>query len=638
MASVPSTHTIVEQLQKFRYVATTRECPLKEVRGVDLGDLRVRTPDLQMLKHLTSCLSDCALPSLMEVQSILSPSEILQLLGVYQALLQFSLHSQAVLRHQVSAKQTAISVEKITTQQVSALEARLELAKKKLEDAATERQAAQITFHNMEKQIVELRTANGLIERELEFHRNTQRLITASKSAEVPSTQQQLQQQAGVNSGAEPRHLVNSAPSNVARPVQSPNDTSVEAKPRKSKLRSARHATTSDSTSSEERHGHRQRSSSRGTMRRTPSTNQYVDWQTFASMLMSQQQQQQQTGSNPLQQVPAVSATSPRTTPAPAEQSDAAARAAAAHEKHMSDVIKALNDGLDNNREQILKQTQESIGSIEAGIVHRMTKLQHEQRAMQQELASKVHQSEQQWSNAVGKLSAQLASLKEDTDAQMRLLKEDVNTAISSVSRQTSVANNITPPPMSHQQHTQSSNASAQQSNQRSMSPNVLPPLPLTQMQQDLNASNAGTAKHQHQGSPVGTPGSVFGPRVLSATVSHSGDRNSSDDEGDDSPYVPMSKQQAARTAVPVATPTSATPQAAAMTAAAAVSALSTPLAEPTMNTSGAGGLDTSANLLTRKASSQLLKDTQDELQRLLEEEAAAERAKMARLAAAADK
>ncbi|CUG94460.1 myotubularin-associated protein, putative [Bodo saltans] len=674
---IASSHSVVEQLQAFRYVATTREVPWKEIRGVDLGKLRVHLPDLQLLKHLTSCLSDCALPSLTELQN-LSPSESLQLLGAFQALLQFSLHSQTVLRHQVSAKQTALSVEKITSQQMSALEARLELAKKKLDDAATEREATRITFHNMEKQIVELRTANGLLERELEFHRNTQRLITASKSASEPCLvqQQQLQPVVQRNSGAEPRHLVDLT---VVPPTQQQ-----QVLPKAEKSRSRRQEGTDSATSTlwdeegaEQRRSahHRHRSSSGARSQRPPAaaarhadgTNgQFVDWQSFATLLMKQQQQPQWAPSA------AHSPTSPSAAvvlPQPtveqhrpsSHENDASLRRAAElaaeqqnvhHERQLQEMMKALSSGLEANRVQLLKQTQETMGNVEAGITHRITKLQQEQRAMQDALSTQVSQNETQFSQAVQKLSTQMSSLKADTEDQLRVLKGDVSSAISSISRQTSVAANNSSAQLEQKPvatvQPQPSHTTAVPSafhNQRSMSPNVLPPLPLTQIQQDLNNTSGagGGGVYGKHGSPIGTPGSVFGPRVMSATVSHSGDRHSSSDDDDeaDSPYVPMSKQTTAPVSTivlpsPVPTPSGKIPGTpVASTAAAASSAAApseTPLPIAATTSLNVSGLDTSTNL-TRKASSQLLKDTQDELQRLLDEEAAFEEAKKARLA-----
>ncbi|CAG9570139.1 conserved hypothetical protein [Leishmania major strain Friedlin] len=115
--------TLVHDLQQFRYVtAFTNPLPWPHVRRVSIPGLRHEAPDLPFMANLISALSDCDV-SLHKIHEH-NDTDILQLVQVLQACLQFSLWSQNILKEKLLEVQATHVAKGVSAQQLENLEKR----------------------------------------------------------------------------------------------------------------------------------------------------------------------------------------------------------------------------------------------------------------------------------------------------------------------------------------------------------------------------------------------------------------------------------------------------------------------------------------------------------------------------------
>ena len=561
--------SVVDQLSKFRYVLAARELNWPLVRAVDIAKLKNSPPDLSQVKAVTSALSDC----LVTEQRVkdMSAVEVCHLISTIQAMLQFALYSQMVLKDQLIVKQNGQTVNAVTAQHVASLEARLEAAKHKIEETQVERQALQTALHNMEKSLVEHRTRVSLLERDLEYERSL-RGPTATGAA-----------------------LPLSPPNNDTPQGGAPSERQLrrESRRRHSKRAAETSLDASSSSCADDRGRHQSR---------------FVDWQSMALML----QQQLLTARAPAPNPPPTDATAsvvPAAVPC-SPLSAAVPSLPPVTQLHvdpstLKEELKALRSDTSAMLTETLKMTQETVAHVELNLANRLARIQNEQ----ERLALVMREGDVKTMEVVQRIAQRMDAVEEHNGKL-----EQIIDAI-------------------HQRRV-SVNAS----------PQALPPLPLP-----LNVGDVGTTT---VGQPLTnlpeTPGAVFGQRVVSMDASRCDEPQSDDEAEPQAATTPLMLRPAPEVKcphcgvrVPKATIRSHSEacdrravqchDCGARTIAmllpshkckvnATIASQSDVLNNSSVVTDGGSA---NSSTLVRRPSSQLLKDTQDELQRLLEEEAA---------------
>jgi hypothetical protein len=714
-----TTPSVLDQLHKFRYQTTTRETPWALIRSLNVAALRVHPPDLQQLSHLTSALSDCRLPATSTLFSktdvsashptavppppsggpqpeaaMYFPSavEVEQLLHVQQVVLQFALRSQSILKDQLLSKQQTAAVQSVTLQQYTTMTTRLEEAKQRLADAATEKQSLQTVLHNYEKQIVELKTKCQMLEKEGSYFRSLAEKSQAMMLIDHKSSSSLHPHHHHHHGGMVPSPVAVTAPGAPA-PSSAPVATvaALEEEASKSnptwkkgshekddrKKRSKHHredcgesttdvtsnATSCSTTYSEDyarHHKKKHRSSSCCRRHAAPPAPAApagggMDMQQFALMAALLQ-------GRPL---PSTSR----------EEGGGAAWGDSAADKPQL-VVRQLQREIQESNERMLDRMQQAIQRVEEGVERKISEANRH-------MVMRLEKDEQQRSSAMEGVASHLAEATKSTSLQIRALQDEVRQ--HSESQMTAIRQQLAT--LSVSAPTISMPATA-----RSQSPSVLPPLAVSSPLQsnnnhnnininnnsvNLSNPNIYSDSHQphqqlpgqltlpsHQTRPKldlsaisnteaptthNTSTTAFGPRVVSATVSVTDERppndvedvTSNDDDDDDDPYVPMHEQGAlklpcehCRLRFPAKELQEheqqcelrmlTCPNCRASIVARKFATHRCDLTSP---------VDLSSSL-TRRSSSKMLQDTQDELQRLLEEEARDE----ARKAAAASK
>ncbi|GET86623.1 hypothetical protein, conserved [Leishmania tarentolae] len=121
-ATVEMASTLVHDLQQFRYVtAFSNPLPWPHVHHVSIPKLRHEAPNLPFMASLISSLADCDV-SPHEIHKR-SDADILQLVQVLQACLQFSLWSQKILKKLLDVQAMPVS-KRVSAQQLENLEKR----------------------------------------------------------------------------------------------------------------------------------------------------------------------------------------------------------------------------------------------------------------------------------------------------------------------------------------------------------------------------------------------------------------------------------------------------------------------------------------------------------------------------------
>jgi hypothetical protein len=694
-----STPSVLDQLRKFRYTTTTRDTPWPLIRSLNVAALRVHPPDLQQLSHITSAMSDCRLvegSSNVDNNNTLkwTQTDVEQLLAVQQALLQFSLHSQSVLKDQLLLKQQTAAVQSVTLQQYTTLTTRLDEAKQRLADAAVEKQSMQTLMHNYEKQIVELKTKCQMLEKESIYFRN------AFEKEKEDKKQQPHHQQQHHHGGMIPPPASSPQTAEAAAKVaivEKKDSASKKRAPSSRRHRYQQDEDTATTLTSDKRSAEEDTSTSTNTSRRG---DDYVRSKHNLRKHRSSSgcrhhhhhhkdahQEGNNNGSlNMVQQFAMMAALihgRPLDAPSINPQKSAAPTAAVRHETDFATttqtqvnhdmIVLQLQRELQVHNERMTEKMQVAIQAVELGLEKKIAEANRS-------LAQKLESDERQWSIAIGGMTQQVSDATKLTAAQIRSLQDEVR--LHSESQMTALRQQLATLSLSAPTLSQPAMA-------RSQSPQVLPPLavlssPVMQYNNVAGGDNSGflnennnqqqQQRQQQQFLSLPTPTSAnnillngsqlrpkldvsaisaqaetpiqntsttaFGPRVLSASASVVDPDLTSDE--DDDPYVPM-HEQGALPKIPCEHCRMLLPsneiqehqQSCELRMVTCPSCRMSVIARKlATHRCEASPVDMSSSL-TRRGSSKMLQDTQDELQRLLEEEARDEARKAAAAAAA---
>ncbi|KAG5485316.1 hypothetical protein LSCM4_05949 [Leishmania orientalis] len=165
-------------LQEFRY-ATTSTNPLSwpHVRRVSVPQLRHEAPDLPLMANLISALSDCDV-SLREIREH-NDTDILQLVQVLQACLQFSLWSQNILKEKVLELRSAQTVKGASTPQLQSLERRYREMEREMAATRKERDVLSLSTANLRASLLQMETTVELQEQQLRQERGRNAQLAA---------------------------------------------------------------------------------------------------------------------------------------------------------------------------------------------------------------------------------------------------------------------------------------------------------------------------------------------------------------------------------------------------------------------------------------------------------------------------
>ncbi|KAG5505877.1 hypothetical protein JIQ42_06671 [Leishmania sp. Namibia] len=165
-------------LQEFRY-ATTSTTPLSwpHVRRVSVPQLRHEAPDLPLMANLISALSDCDV-SLREIREH-NDTDILQLVQVFQACLQFSLWSQNILKEKVLELRSAQTVKGVSAPQLQSLEKRYREMEREMAATRKERDVLSLSTANLRASLLQMETTVELQEQQLRQERGRNARLVA---------------------------------------------------------------------------------------------------------------------------------------------------------------------------------------------------------------------------------------------------------------------------------------------------------------------------------------------------------------------------------------------------------------------------------------------------------------------------
>ncbi|CAM38167.1 conserved hypothetical protein [Leishmania braziliensis MHOM/BR/75/M2904] len=170
--------TLVRDLQQFRYVTTfANPLPWPHVRHVSVPELRHAAPDLSVMANLISGLSDCAV-SLKDIREH-NDADILQLLQVLQACLQFSLWSQNILKKKLLEVQSTHTSEQVSAQQLENLEKRYHTLEQEIAATHKERDMLSLGTANLRASLVQMETTIKQQEQQLQQERKRSARLVA---------------------------------------------------------------------------------------------------------------------------------------------------------------------------------------------------------------------------------------------------------------------------------------------------------------------------------------------------------------------------------------------------------------------------------------------------------------------------
>ncbi|KAG5510076.1 hypothetical protein JKF63_06969 [Porcisia hertigi] len=162
--------TLAHDLQQFRYVtAPANPLPWPHVRHVSVPELRHEAPDLPLMANLISGLCDCDV-SLKEIREH-NDADILQLLQVFQACLQFALWSQNILKEKLVEVQSTHAAKRVSAQQLENLEKRHHALEREMEATRKERDTLSLGTANLRTSLLQMETTIKLQERQLRQER-----------------------------------------------------------------------------------------------------------------------------------------------------------------------------------------------------------------------------------------------------------------------------------------------------------------------------------------------------------------------------------------------------------------------------------------------------------------------------------
>jgi hypothetical protein len=655
--------TVVDQLRTFRYVTSSRALPWQFVRALDVSRMKTTAPDLQQLKNIVSAISDCKMDD--TTLAGVNPAETLQLLMVAQIAVQFLIHSQGVLKLQLAEAQNRISVSTIASQHVLSLEAKVESLKKRLEEAEAEKLSMRQVMHSLEKGTVELHTRAQCLEKEVEYERSlrAQQATRPQQAVADPALTMAGKESAEDHhrNRSQRHHHHHHRPHVHSRHGRHEDPTISRATGEGRYCRpdglvdddvtSGTNFDTENVSSAAEEvfpggKDRRSRNNRNGgppaaTPLPTTAPSQFVDWASFTMLML---QHQKSSGLPPA--APAlVTAALPSPSPLAREaeiRPDMKHHTEPVRERIVEPlesraVVERLVDEANEHLSQQLRAVTASVTDALAAQASSTLRVSDTLARLDAKVSEQAAVLEQAVGGVAMKFEASLRKVQDQLKDEVRMVVRD---EVSKQQQQSLHQRKAGNPDLTLlnlqdlQQHVKAAAATtapSSQPNSRACSPySQLPPLALAAV---VGEPDGGANQ-------LVTPSSVqgFGPRVVSES-------HVTSDDDDDDPYIPMSVQLQTQKGQPPPQQeaankqkTGSTPQATAAASvvttvdAASVSAVGQAnLSASRIVADGSGMLSADVSLssnqpmMQRKASSKMLKDTQDELQRLLAEEAADE-------------
>lgn len=162
--------SVAHEIRQFRYVTSLqRQLPWAHLRHVSVADLRHDAPDLPLMANLIAELADCGI-SLPDVRNH-SDSDLLQLVLVLQACLQFTLWSQNVLKEKMLELQSSQVARRVTAKQLDHVEARCSALVKDVTSLTGERDTLSLGNASLRTSLVQLETTVRMQERQIKQER-----------------------------------------------------------------------------------------------------------------------------------------------------------------------------------------------------------------------------------------------------------------------------------------------------------------------------------------------------------------------------------------------------------------------------------------------------------------------------------
>ncbi|KPI85530.1 hypothetical protein ABL78_5411 [Leptomonas seymouri] len=170
--------SVMHDLHQYRYITSVRHpLPWAHIRHVSIPELRNESPDLPLMANLISGLSGCDV-SLKEIREH-SDADVLQLVEVLQACLQFALWSQNILKEKLLELQSSQVAKRISARQLDHAESRCQALAEEVQTLKTERDTLSLGTANLRTSLVQLETTVKMQERQLKQERERTSLLVA---------------------------------------------------------------------------------------------------------------------------------------------------------------------------------------------------------------------------------------------------------------------------------------------------------------------------------------------------------------------------------------------------------------------------------------------------------------------------
>lgn len=162
----------------FRFQqSSTRPVQLGFLRSIDLNVYRTGPPNLDEIKVLTSSLADCSFLSMAPT------ADLMQALSAMQLVVQFTLHSQRIMRDKLNLAQNQNSNDRASAGLIASFESRCRDLSAAVEGLQSEKRALLAKIHQME---YDDRTTQGkiaILERDLRHERHLRSLAAVDVKA-----------------------------------------------------------------------------------------------------------------------------------------------------------------------------------------------------------------------------------------------------------------------------------------------------------------------------------------------------------------------------------------------------------------------------------------------------------------------
>lgn len=159
--------SVAVELQKYRYrTSSQHQVPWQQVRLISIPELRSAEPDLRLMTNMISSLSTCDI-SLSGIREH-TDAEVLQLLQVLQACLQFGLWSQRLLKEKLLELQSTTAARQVTSKYVEAVELERDELRRAIQKLKEERDTLSLGSTSLRTALVKMETSGKMQERQLE--------------------------------------------------------------------------------------------------------------------------------------------------------------------------------------------------------------------------------------------------------------------------------------------------------------------------------------------------------------------------------------------------------------------------------------------------------------------------------------